>query len=462
MATKTITVDVDSNAVRVLETRGNRVHRWATAPLESGVVSEGVVRDAEALGNELKRLMGDNGISGRAVTLSIGGLYSVCRLLDLRPQTGLTLEQAIEDAVPGDAMRIQYQLLESDGLDTRLLVLGCPLSALGDQAGVLDSAGLAATAIELKGMALARAIDRGYAAIVNVDQDTVDIVIVSEGVPRMMRTLVFPGDERDQPPGRYVAQALELTMSFYESRHSDHPLPGDVPIFLVGTGSWDPSIASELQDNFDNPLEDLDPPLEVPPHFPRRDYAVNLGLALRESQAGSGDQNGRGVLPLNINLAPPKQSRLRISKELATALTGIAVGLVLVYLVFGQVAAASDETQQLRDRFAPIENSVKTRRVELSRIAEMETAISEFEELTAPWGRITQIRDYLQQTVPPDITLNSLSVLPDKVEVSLTAERVDQAIDFVEVLRAAGWQVSYPRPTLVIVASINPALLQSE
>ena len=462
MATKNITVDVDTTAVRVLETRGNRVHRWATAPLEAGVVSEGVIQDAAALGGQLKRLMVDNGISGRVVTLSIGGLYSVCRLLELRPQTGMTLEQAIEDAVPGEEMRLQYQLLETEGLGTRALVLGCPLSALDDQAGVLDSAGLAATAIELKGMALARAVNRGYAAILNVDQDTVDLVIVSEGVPRMMRTLVFPSDEQDQPPGRYVAQALESTMSFYDSHHSDHPLPGDVPIFLVGTGSWDPSIASELQDNFDNPIEDLDPPLEVPPHFPRRDYAVNLGLALRGSPAGSGDQNGRGTLPLYINLAPPKQSRLRISKELATALTGIAVGLILVYLVFGQVATASDETQQLRDRFAPIENSVKTRRVELSRIAEMETAISEFEELTAPWGRVTQIRDYLQQTVPPDITLNSFSVQPNKVEISLTSERVDQAIDFVEVLRAAGWQVDYPRPTPKLEASINSAILQSE
>ena len=353
MATRNITVDVDSNAVRVLETRGNRVHRWATAPLETGVVTDGVVRDPEALGNQLKQLMADNGMNGRTVTLSIGGLYSVCRLLDLRAQTGMTLDQAIEEAVPGEEMRLQYQLLESDGLNTRALVLGCPLSALDDQAAVLGSAGLAATAIELKGMALTRAVDRNFAAVLNVDQDTVDLVLVSGGVPRMMRTLVFPSDGADQAHGLYVAQALELTMSFYESRYSDHPLPGDVPIFLVGTGSWDPSIASELQDRFDNPIEELDPPLEVPPHFPRREYAVNLGLALRESAAGSGDQNGRGAFPLYINLAPPKQSRLRISKELATALVGIAVGVILLYLVFGQVAAASDETQQLRDRFAP-------------------------------------------------------------------------------------------------------------
>ena len=463
MATRNITVDVDSNAVRVLETKGGRVLSWASAPLAPGLMSDGAVQDAPALGNALRSLMKESGIDGPDVTLSIGGVYSVCRVVQTSVQVGMTLAEAIEQAVPGEGLKLQHQILEADDRGPRALVMGCPTTALESQLEALDSAGLAATAIELKGMALARAANSLFAVIVNVEQDTTDVVVVAEGVPRVMRTLVFRKDDaRDETRGRYIARVLDQTMSYYESHHSDHPLPGDVPIFLVGPGSWDPSIAEEVRAQFDNPMPELDPPLEVPAHLSRSEFAVNLGLALRVSPRPSDAQSGPGPVPLYINLAPRKKSPIKISRELASALGGIVVGLGLLYLIFGQVAAASDETQKLRDRFAPIENSVNARREELNRTSEMEAAISEFENLTAPWGQVTQIWDYLQVTVPPDLSMTSLSVLPNRVSISLSSERIDQAIDFVEVLRAASWNVDYPRPTPVIEASINPANLQGE
>ena len=310
-------------------------------------------------------------------------------------------------------------------------------------------------------MSLARAADRRQALIANVEEDSLDVVMVSEGVPQIIRTLPFPPDVPVDGRGSYAGRVLSQTKSYFGSQISTAPLDGNTPLFLAGSGAWDPSLREQIEESVDSPIEEFAPPLEYPPHLPTSEYAVNLGLALRGSPrlAPREEDKDRGTQPLLINLVPPTGSRIRTSRELGTGLVGMAAGLAAIFLLFGQVADAAEETDRLRDQFTPIEQEVTTRRAELARLSTIEAAIAEFHNLTEPWGQVTETLAFVQASVGEGITLTRVGVLPKNVEISASADRVDQAIDFVETLRSAGWQVQYPKPTTKIEATINPTAL---
>ena len=73
MARRVVTIDIDSRSIRILQVRNNRVERWASSPLEPGVMSDGTVADVEALADQLRRLRRSSGISGGDMVASVTG-----------------------------------------------------------------------------------------------------------------------------------------------------------------------------------------------------------------------------------------------------------------------------------------------------------------------------------------------------------------------------------------------------
>ena len=475
MADLVTTVDLDATSVRILQTNGRRVERWATArlhpasptPASADEPSETdedpgpapvpeLPTDSE-VASVVRGLVRSSGMKKGTVVASITGLYSVARLLGIppRPDGGTpNVPQLVRDAVASEEMSLRWQLMEPKDQLHRVLVLGAPTEVVEHQVELLRSADLRPSALETKGMALARAVGRFNALIAHVERATVDIVLVSEGIPQVMRAQPIPPSASSEERADHVAQALRQTARYHDTHHDDG-LPPDTPLFIVGPEAADPVLVESVRAQVDYDYEEFLPNLEYPPSLPVWEYAVNLGLALR-GRAPTAEANG-GTVPLYINLMPPRQSILHVTP--ATGVIGGAALFALAVLgtLYGQLTNSQAQTQRLESELAPIERQVDARRVELGKLSQLEGSIGEFEELTAPWGHVAEIRDLIESTVIDGITISTLTVNPEDVALAASADSIDTAIDFVEALRATGRfeNVDYPRTSTNIAQTLK-------
>ena len=126
--------------------------------------------------------------------------------------------------------------------------------------------------------------------------------------------------------------------------------------------------------------------------------------------------------------------------------------LAVLGILSVQLTGSQAQTQRLENQLAPIERQVNARRVELGKLSQMEGSINELEELTAPWGHVTEIRALIEDTVIDGVTMAELSVKPEEVSFAASADSIDPAISFVEALRALDRfeAVEYPRTSTEI------------
>ena len=454
MADLVTTVDLDATSVRILQTDGGRVERWATARLYPATPAP--ADGDEPSGNEpdpapapepapdgdvalvVRSLVRSSGMKKGEVVASISGLYSVTRLLTILPdQEGGTpdIAQLVREAVSGEEMRLRWQLLEGEDELPRVLVLGAPVDVVEHQVELLRSADLAPSALETKGMALARAVGKPGALIAHVEQGSVDIVVVSEGIPQMMRAQPIPPSSSSEERADHVAQALNQTAAFHNTHHPGSLGP-DTPLFIVGPEAADPVLLESVRAQVDYDYAEFAPALECPPGLPAGQYAVNLGLALR-GRAPAAEADG-GTVPLYINLMAPRRSIFHLTPAMGV-IGGMALfALAVLGVLYGQLTGAQAQTQRLESQLTPIERQVNARRVELGKLSQMEGSISEFQDLIAPWGHVAEVRTLMESALVDGITLSSLAVQEDNLAFVAGANSIDTAIDFVESLRATG------------------------
>ena len=312
---------------------------------------------------------------------------------------------------------------------------------------MLQYAGLYPQAMELEGMALARAVDASNAIIANVERASLDVVLVTQGIPKIMRTVSVPEDMSEEARGGHTAGVLQRTVAYYENHNADQPIPPETPLFLVGPGGDDSSFRERVQSNVDSPLHDFAPALEYPDHLPLHQYAVNLGLALRALPSTAGADGHNGTSRLTINLAPPRRTIWRFAGWAALVLAIVSVGLAVSLFLNQRLAEASLETAEIQTRLTAVESTVGDRRGQLDKITGMEKSISQFRTLLAPQEDLTGIIAEMLALDVPGIKLTSVAAEPTKLTLLGSAAGPTEAIEFVKVLRDFGQfgEVTYKR-----------------
>ncbi|MFC1999923.1 type IV pilus biogenesis protein PilM [Chloroflexota bacterium] len=288
---RTVTLDITSTEINLLSVKGRRVVRWASAPLEPGLVQNGLVLDPTALGRKVKRLMKASDIQSKKIVASVSGLFSTCRLLRLPLLSGeqLTQEPVMQAAeailpVPMEGLYVSWQPIGdicNNGTGPLALVVGTPQSIIDVEMTALRSAGVRPSILNLKIMALIRLIPRQNALIINMETDSLDIAIIVNGIPQIMRTVALPPSMSIAGRVESVTRNLEQTVSFYNARHSGDPIEYDWPLSLAG--GWvdhSPDAVRMVQSIVPYPLTPLVMPLEYPENLPICEYAVNIGLAV--------------------------------------------------------------------------------------------------------------------------------------------------------------------------------------
>ena len=290
MGSKTVTLDITSTTLRLLMVKGKKVVKWASAPVVPGLIDGGVIRDPEFLGYNVVSLMESSGIRSKKVTASVNGIYSIARMVILPVQNGFSREQMFQNVaeqalpLPPDEFYLSWKILSHNGKGNKALLVGMQPRIIDPEIQALKSVSIKPSIINLKGLALLKLIDTPNALMANIESDYVDIVLVSNGLPYVIRTVARNEDITLSDWAKDVTVLLEQTIMFCSTRYRTELNNSDTRCYLTGQLMDDQTVAGILRDSCRYPLGSITVPLDCPPNLPMNEYAVNLGLALKNTR----------------------------------------------------------------------------------------------------------------------------------------------------------------------------------
>ena len=167
-------LDIDPSGITAAEVRVNGrigIERAAMAPLETGIVRDGEITDAEGLAETLRTLYRDNRGLGKQVRIGVANQKIVVRVIELPP---IIDEKELDAAVrfhaqdqlpmPLDQAVIDYQrldMVEGDGGPRqRVLLVAARRDMIDRVLGAVRAAGLRPAGVDLSAFAMIRALRR--------------------------------------------------------------------------------------------------------------------------------------------------------------------------------------------------------------------------------------------------------------------------------------------------------------
>jgi len=428
-----VTLDIDSATIKLLETGRGTVRKWASVSLEPEKVEGEEVSEQPALGTTVKRLMVSSGIKASKVIASFSGLYSLSRILSVPdPPSGVTFQESVlemaRETMPlsVDKLYLSWQTIAAGEGARQVLLVGVPRDVLDGEVQSLKAVGINPRVLELRAMALARAVNKEQALILNIEHTSLDVVVVVNGIPEIMRPIAWhPGELTVEDKAEDLAATLEMTVDFYNSRHPDIPLDPATPLFITGQMSMDHSLIENLQARLRYPVESLAPPLECPADLPVSQYAVNIGLALKGT-APSESLGQSGYSPLDMNLLPEAYWPWRPKAKHVYAVGLMIAAIGLLFPIFQVTTEATSRTTVLEMTFAALNTKLELQKQEIKSREPLQKAITEYNTIADMGGYFTGDLEVINSEAEKlGVQVESITHTADSINIVCQADEGD-------------------------------------
>ena len=424
---KTITsIYIQDTSIDLLVMKDQVVDKWASMPLEPGLINQGQIVDEEGVTNKITELLKLEGVTVKRVIVGLSGLNSVFRIVTLPELPDAILTEAVRHEasrmlpVSIDEVYLTYQRIPSSTGETRVFLAATPRSMIDSLLTVINKAGLDPYLVDLAPLALSRVPDlpdQPRCIIVDARSDHLSIVIMAERLPQVIRSLPLLTDTEDFADNlATISEELSRTVTFYNSMHLESPLDDLVPVF-VGSKLADyqeewPNLLSRLE----NPVSLVPLPIEVPEGFNYNNFLVNIGLTFKELIAVKEDSN---VSIINMNILPQvlQPTPVPWAKILVPVGAVVVIG-ALAFLGFVLLQNAMDRTLELND-----ELSITTRNI------------------TQVEGDIDTLGSQITQTEALVQPLEGLAIVFDNTYTMINEERNDINGDVSPVVSLAKGEV---------------------
>jgi hypothetical protein len=283
-----LALSIEGNDIRLLSYANNAVDSWKSVPFDANLLKMGQVADPVGLGEIIKSAV--EGIeAGRCYVLcAMPGLRSVSRIISV-PNVS---KKDMESLIPREVRRtmtvseednyFHWQALPVEAAQARVFVLAVPKEPMALLLQALSNAGIRPSQVDLKPLALMRAINQKDAIIANCEGNSMELVIVSDDIPVLIRS-VFLGEgvaNQDYAVGR-ISDELGRTVVTYNEINKERPLDQDVPIYLTGAAASGVPFALNVAALTGRTVQPLESPVTVPEDLPLAEYMVNIGLILK-------------------------------------------------------------------------------------------------------------------------------------------------------------------------------------
>lgn len=374
MAKKITTVFIRDDAINLLVMRGDRVEKWASLPLEAGLVSQGLITDEVQVAEKLKELFKLQKVPLGRVIAGISGHNSVYRIITLPELPDDVLPEAVKREakraipVPLEEVYLSYQPIPTIQVETLLFLAAFPRNIVDTLRQTLHRAGLHPYIMDLSPLALCRTVNLPRSIIINDRTDHFDIIVMADRIPHLIRRLSLPS-EAGAPTERLttITEEVNRTIAFYNSSHQADPLDAKVPLLVCGDLARTPQNLQALASKSAQPVSVLPSPVESPEGFDANEYMVNIGLALKELLPEKGENN---FSLININTLPEvyKPKPVRLPNLLVPLVITIGLGILVLMgiLVFNK----SSQINALRSELTPLEELIIQQQGEIALLQE--------------------------------------------------------------------------------------------
>jgi type IV pilus assembly protein PilM len=378
MPKDTLTVYIDDSAIRLLMAKGRSVQSWADMPLEPGLVKDGVILDQDAVAAKLEELWQTKGKqkisymvtpSGEIVEITtvskpgkvvagISGINCLHRLLTLPELPKDLLPEAVKReagrvlGVPLAELYLFWQLLPSLRGEILVYLIALPRDTVDSLVSTLRKAGFKPYLMDLKPLAVARTIAELNAIVVDVQPSSLDVVIMIDRIPQVVRTIPLPAEASLEERMPAIGEELSRAIFFYNSSHMDNPIEADVPLLVGGELAEREDMWSLLLDEGQRPVQVLPSPMEDAEGFPHSQYLTNIGLALKEVLAAE-----KEAIPYSLvdfNALPEVYLPRRRPRSEIIYIAVLAIGIALIAWLAVSNIFSSGRIDDLRSELAGI------------------------------------------------------------------------------------------------------------
>ncbi|MDO8716115.1 MAG: pilus assembly protein PilM [Dehalococcoidales bacterium] len=451
---RVVTIEINSTSLRLMETSGTRVTKWASQILEPGLFENEVVTNPRVLSIAIRQLMVSNGIKAKKISASVSGLYSLSRIISVpaSPTGGPVTQEAVlkkaHEVLPisEDELYISWQTIATVDGGHHVLVVGVPKEMIDGEVKALRAAGMSLRILGLKAMALIRAVNREQALILNIEPTTIDIILVADGIAQSIHTTGWkPANMSIEDMAEHLAVALDLTAGSYNSTHPGASLDTGTPLFIIGEMSGDLELVAGVQVRVAYPLKSLSPSLEFPPNLPVSQYAVNIGLASREIVRKPGDG---GPIPLTINLLPQIYRPWRPTARQIYLFSAIVAIIALLYPAYNLITDVSSKTTNLRTRYDLANNELNRRKAEIARREPLQKSIEAYQTIVDRGGGFIEDMQVITDKAEEfGIEVPTITHSGSSISMSAGADNYTAFRDYTAALQQSGRFTSVTRPS---------------
>jgi type IV pilus assembly protein PilM len=370
MAKKITTLFIRDTSVNLLVMNGKRIEKWASLPLEPGLVSQGLIVDEAQVADRVKQLFKETGAQASKVITALSGHDSLYRIITLPELPEAILPEAAKREArrtiptPLEEVYFSYQRLPSPTRgESRIFLVTYPRNLVDALIRTLHQAGVRPYIMDLAPLALCRIPNEPRAIIVNTRLERLDVMAIADRLPQVIRSVCLPGEaESLEERLPLIAEEFNRTVAFYNSSHMEKPLDSTVPVFVCGDLAGVPEAWQSVVGGAGYSVSPLPLPVELPDGFNPHEFMVNIGLALKELLPEKEEANFSLV---NFNALPQAYVPPRFSIARVLVPVGIVIGIGLI--IFGAVSVQRNRayTEDLRSQLESTQGSVTQKQGEI-------------------------------------------------------------------------------------------------
>ncbi|HEY51660.1 MAG TPA: pilus assembly protein PilM [Dehalococcoidia bacterium] len=427
-----VTLDISQTGIRIMETRGRVVRRWADVSFTPEELKSIAPDSGQALGTMVKQLMDSSGIKAKSIIASISGLYTVSRVIPLpNLPPAPTLEESVDEIaqeimpVPTDNLYFFWQTVSTNEGEQQVFAIGVPRDIMDDKIRALKIVGINPRVIEIKAMSLVRVVNQEQALILNIDPSNFDIIMVVKGVPEIMHSLAWRRDSMSiEDAAEYLATNLEVTVDFYNAHHVDAPFEMTNPLYITGQMSIELELMAKLRARLGFNIEQLTPSLECPDLLPVSQYAVNIGLAMRQEVSQRDGDGGAGLLPLDLNLLPRAYRPWRPTTNQVYSAIILMAAVALIFPLLEVTTEAMGKTAVLQQQSDILNNQLVLKKMEIERREPLQKSIGEYNSIVTRDSSFSEdVSVIIEEAERADVVVNSIA--HDEVQIAINCRAED-------------------------------------
>jgi Tfp pilus assembly PilM family ATPase len=284
----TVSLSFDGTNIRIVGSSGKKIEKWDSVSFDSKLLREGSITDTRGMAQVIKQALSERKLTTKNVRWALSSIGSSSQIITIPQAEKVKLETLVERearktlSVSPETSYLHWQLLPDTGSARKVYAVAIPREPVQLLIQACQLAGVTIESIDLKTLALGRAVNQKDAIIAHGEMNAVEMVIMLDSVPALTRGIWLR--EKDLDTGRVTAlllQQLASTIEYYNDMNRSATLSTDIPIYLTGETTLNPDLAERVRSLSGRPVGNLEPPLSYPEHFPTPLYMANLGLILK-------------------------------------------------------------------------------------------------------------------------------------------------------------------------------------